>query len=164
MAASFCNGQQKRKIQQVDFDKKLPAYNLKSCIKDFFASVIKSNLNFYNPKKYFYSITITKGEKKDYMGIEVDRWHSARKLDYYAVVKLSGGTLLLRGDTLINSLFTKENSKDIEIKLKKNPNLEEITPYTVEPILQGVLNTCSGRPLSVEVYTKGKIKGFEMNQ
>jgi hypothetical protein len=161
---SVCQAQQKSNIQQVDFDKKLPIYNLRSCIKEFFTAVTKSNSKFYDPKKYFYSVTITKGEKRNYLGIEVDRWNSARKIDYYAVVRLSSGTLLLRGDTAIDSLFTKKNSKDIEIKLKKNRNLEETTPYTVEPILQGILNTCGGKPLSVEVYTKGKIKGFEMKQ
>ncbi|HET7116644.1 MAG TPA: hypothetical protein VFI29_09145 [Hanamia sp.] len=160
-----CNGQKQSTNISTDssncFDKKLPEYQISSCISNLLESVVKSNSQFYDQKKYFYSLTLKKGDNQKYLNITPEEWHSATNMDYTGILKVRGVTFLCRGDFDKDSLFKKESSTFVRVKLKQSKDSADMLPFFTEPSLDGVFSDCKGLPIYVEVYTKGKILGFE---
>jgi hypothetical protein len=68
----------------------------------------------------------------------------------------------IRGDFKNSLTFYRIDSSILSVKLHKvEDNVNELL-FALEPSLQGAYLDCHGWPISLEIYTKGKISGYEM--
>lgn len=141
--------------------KKLPEYQASLCISNLLSSVVKSNTRFYKPNKFFYSLTLKHGNNQKYLSIIPDEWHGAKNIDYVGILKIRGVTFLCRGDFDKDSLFKMQSTSFIKVILKQSKDSAYMLPFFTEPSLDGIFNDCNGIPIYVEVYTIGKIAGYE---
>lgn len=158
---SITSNAQKTSIDSNYFSKKLPEYQASSCLSNLFISIVKSNTRFYNPNKYFYSVTFNKRSNQKYLNVTPVLWRNAKNLDYTGVLKIRNVIFLCRGDFESDSLFKKKTSTTIRIKLQQSKDSTDWDPFTLDPSLDGVFYDCRGLPIHVEVYTEGKIQGYE---
>lgn len=152
-----CKGQEYDSINL-----KLPGYQVDSCLSQLLATVAQSNKQYYSTDQYFYSLTLKEGKRSEYISITPDMWSEARHLDYTGILKISNVTFLFRGDFQHNSIFKRSPLPQTEVKLRQEKSGSDKEAFFIEPSLQGAYYECKGKPIYIEVYTKGKILNFEM--
>jgi hypothetical protein len=145
------------------FDKNLPVYKTNACLTNLLVEIAKSNRQYYNQDKYFYSLTFDKGESVKYMNVSAEQWDAATSLDYSGVIKINYATFLCRGDFAADSLFHKVKLVFSRIKLRQINDSTDM-PLNIEPSLRGAYQECSGQRISLEIYTRGEIPGFKMTE
>lgn len=141
---------------------KLPGYQVDSCLFGLLATVAQSNKQYYNTDVYFYSLTFKEGTKSRYINITPEKWAEARYLDYGGILKIHNTSFLFRGDFEHDLIFKHSSLADATVNLKREKGDLDKGAAFLEPALQGEYYECSGMPIYIEVYTKGKIPGFDM--
>src|ERR1700744_1148819 len=86
---------------------KISEYRVDPCISKLFVSVVKSNVQYYDSGKFFYSVTFKRAGKALYMNISAEKWTAAPYLDYGGILKLKQFSFLLRGDLDQGTIFKK---------------------------------------------------------
>lgn len=143
------------------FDKRLPEYQVSPCLFNLLTSIEKSNTKFYSPTKFFYSLTFNKGNNQKYLNVTPEEWSNAKSMDYTGILKIKNVTFLFRGDFENDSLFKRKSLNRIRVKLQQSKDSTDIVPFFTEPSLDGAFYECKGLPIYVEVYTRGKVPGYE---
>lgn len=157
------NPKKVNKSDSIYLSKKLPIYTANKCWNNLLSAISKSNVSHHNPHRIFYGIRLKK--QKDFLAIEIfiDRWHDSKELDYWGAVKINDDTFLLTGDHGNESLFERPTSAEMQINLSKTVTISDIPKPAIEPSLSGIIYSCSGFPIYVEIYTDSKIVGLKLN-
>jgi hypothetical protein len=144
-------------------NKKLPIYHAISCIDDLLKHVVNANQKFYDPKKYFYSLSLKRQGEKRYMVIESGRYKSSRAFDYIGVIKIGGSIFLCRGDIATDTLFKMNKNAFLKVYLESAKQSDNFD-YGAEPSLRGSYQECTGINISLEIYTRGTLPGYKMKE
>jgi len=140
----------------------LPVYELSPCLLGLLTAVTESNKDNYNKDEFFYSLIFEEGKKYRYINIMPERWLASSYADYAGALKINGMVFLFRGKLDRDSIFKKNLLDQIRVKLQHTKDDISNNSFFNEPSLQGVYHECSGMPIYVEIYTKSKIKDFDM--
>lgn len=143
--------------------KKLPVYDVISCIDNLLKQVVNANQRFYAPKKYFYSLSFKRQGDKRYLVIEVGRYKSSRVCDYVGAIKVGSSIFLCRGDITTDTLFKINKKAFLNVHLESAKQSDNFN-YGVEPSLRGVYQECRGINISLEIYTRATLPGYKMEE
>ena len=141
--------------------KKLPIYRASPCIENLLRQVVKANRGYYDPKKYFYSLSFKREGDKRFLVIESGKYKSSRVFDYVGVIKIYSSIFLCRGDIATDTLFKSNNDAFVSIYLGGKKDTDDFD-YGVEPSLKGSYQECNGIKISLEIYTRATLPGYKM--
>lgn len=151
-------------VEDTDIIKKrLPIYHSSSCIEELLRQVVKANRGYYDPNKYFYSLSFKKEGGKRYLVIESGKYKSSRVFDYVGVMKIYGSIFLCRGDIASDTLFKSDNDAFLSVHLERKKVTKDFD-YGVEPSLRGLYQQCNGIKISLEIYTRASLPGYKMEE
>lgn len=140
---------------------KLPIYKISPCLFGLLTEVAESNKANYNGDQLFYSVILGEGKKYKYINIKPERWVESRYLDYKGVLEINSMFFLFRGN-LDDTIFKKSSLPTVNVRLRQANDSLDTNSFFVEPSLRGVYHECKGMPIYMEIYTKSKIKNFDM--
>lgn len=132
-------------------------YTAVPCLANLLVSIVDSNRQFYKNEEFFYSLTFKLNNGNRRMTIEARLWDAPGKQQYKGVIKIGNALFLCSGDLEKESLFKAKSTSVIKTPLKEERLENESYPYAEEPILKGKFVDCENKPISTEIYTKGKI-------
>ena len=162
-----CNGQVSDSIKSnhvkatyvTSFDQRLPEYQVDACLYKLLLAVVRSNTQYYKPDKFFYSLIIKKRKKYQDLFIMPELWKKAKRLDYVGVVKVANISFLCHGGFENDLLFHRKKEK-IRIDLALTKDSSDLASFIQDPSLQGEFPFCNGHFMYVEIYTEGRISGY----
>lgn len=132
-------------------------YTAVPCLSNLLVSIVDSNKQFYKNEKFFYSLTFKLNNGNRRITIEARLWDAPGKEQYKGVINIGNALFLCSGDLEKDSLFKAKSASVIKTRLKEECLENESYPYAEEPVLKGKFVDCRDKPISLEVYTKGKI-------
>src|SRR5450631_983484 len=141
--------------------KKLPIYHAVPCIDKLLRQVVEVNHKYYDPNKYFYSLSFKKEGGKRYLVIESSLYNSCKVFDYLGAMKISGSTFLCRGDIAADTLFIVNRDVFLDVYLKNTKKSNEFN-FGFEPSLRGLYQECNGIKINLEIYTRAPLPGYRM--
>jgi hypothetical protein len=144
-------------------NKKLPVYDAMSCINNLLKQIVKANHKFYDPKKYFYSLTLKRTNEKRYLVVEVVRYKSSSVMDYIGAIKVSDAIFLCRGDIATDTLFKLNNDTAISVCLKSAEETD-VSGMGMEPVLRGLYQECDKININIEIYTQAALPDYKMKE
>ena len=144
-------------------EKKLPIYHASPCIENLLRQVVKANRGYYDPKKYFYSLSFKREGDKRFLVIESGKYKSSRVFDYVGVIKIYSSIFLCRGDIATDTLFKSNSDAFLSVYLGDKKDADDFD-YGVEPSLSGSYQECNGIKISLEIYTRATLPGYKIEE
>ncbi|AXY73237.1 hypothetical protein D3H65_04270 [Paraflavitalea soli] len=138
----------------------LPVYQVDPCLRAILDEVVASNIQYYIPNNHFYAVSFLIGPKYRYLNISPQSREETSYRNYSGINKVGKMSFVLVGDFANDSLFEKTDLPKELVQIHMIHGYEKDL-YMKEPSLNGYYLGCKGKPVFMDIYTKGRIKEFE---